>query len=377
MRIGLMVYDSLDTRSGGYLYDRMLVRGLTRLGHAVTPISLPGGAYPRRIARGLQLGICRHLLAGGFDVLVQDELCHPSLVLVNRRLRRQGGPTVVALIHHLLSREPRPRWQSTLLAVVERRYLASVDGFIHNSQTTRRAVAALVGGGRPEVVAYPAGNRFADLPSPETIAKRAMRTGALELLFLGMAIPRKGLLPVLKALSRVDRSCWRLSVVGNLAVDPAYVAEARRLVRRLGLSDSVRFHGFLQDHELAEVLRASHLLCMPFAYEGFGIVFLEAMAFGLPTLGSREGAAGETIRHGINGCLLAPDDLEGAAALVAGLHHDREALQRMSLAARTTYAGRPTWRESAARIDGFLRKMTGAQPQGNATDQRRGTNAAR
>lgn len=362
MRIGLVIYGSLDTESGGYLYDRIVTRGLVRLGHEVEVIGLPGGSYLSRVGHGLSPGLCRRLLAGGFDVLLEDELCHPSLFSVNerlrrsRRMRRSRGPMVVALVHHVLCREPRRRWQNWVLAIAERRFLASVDGYILNSETTRRTVAALSAGKRPEVVANPAGDRFGTPLSPEVIGERAYRPGPLALLFLGNVIPRKGLLPLLGALAKVDRNLWRLSVVGSLDFDPGHVAEVRRLVDRLGLADSVSFHGFCRDDELVEVLSASHLFCMPYAYEGFGIAILEAMAFGLPALGCRDGAAGETIDHGTNGFLLKPGDLDGLAPLLVQLHRGREELRRMSLAASATFAGRPTWRESAATIDRFLRE---------------------
>jgi glycosyltransferase involved in cell wall biosynthesis len=375
MRIGLIIYGSLDTKTGGYLYDRIVARGLARLGHEVEVISLPGGSYLGRLGHGLSSGLCRRLLAGDFDVLVQDELCHPSLFLVNfrlRRLRRRGGPLLIALIHHVLCREPRSGWQNWLLAIAERRYLASVDGYIHNSATTRRTVAGLAEGRRPEVVAYPAGDRFGNPLSPETIGRRVCRPGPLELLFLGMVIPRKGLLPLLRALARVDRDLWRLSVVGSLDFDPGHVTEARRLVKDLELSTSVLFLGHRPDDELVQVLTASHLFCMPYAYEGFGIAILEAMAFGLPAIGCRTGAASETISHGTNGFLLDPADLDGLAPLLAKLHRDREELRRMSFAASATYAGRPTWQESATTIDGFLQRVTGWHSRGRAADTGRG-----
>lgn len=354
MRIGFIISGSLDTLTGGYLYDRIVAQGLTRLGHEVEIISLPGGSYLRRLGHGLSPGLCRRLLAGGFDVLLQDELCHPSLFLVNQRLRRQHGPAMVALVHQVLCDEPRRRWRNTLLAAAERRYLASVDGFIHNSETTRRTVTALVGPGRPQVIAYPAGDRFGTSLSREAIGKRAFRPGPLELLFLGNVIPRKGLLPLLSALARVDRSLWRLSVVGGLDFDPGYTARARQLVRQLDLSDSVRFLGPRQGSELVGILSASQLFCMPYAYEGFGIAILESMAFGLPAIGCRDGAAGETISHGTNGFLLASNDLAGLEPLLAQLHRDREALRQMALAAGATYASRPGWRDGAATIESFL-----------------------
>ena len=358
MRIGFIIYGSLDTLSGGYLYDRIVIRGLERLGHHVEVISLALGPYPQRLCSGLSPGLRRRLLAGRFDVLIQDELCHPSLVLVNRQLRRQAGPVLVALVHHVLCDEPRQRWLNAVLAAVERRYLASVDGFIYNSKTTRRTVISLVGHDRPSVIAYPAGDRFGSPLSSAMIAQRTSAPGPLELLFLGNVISRKGLLPLLRALAGVDRDVWRLSVVGGLDFDPAHAARAKALVDQLGLSASVRFLGTLRDEKLTQVLSASHLFCMPYAYEGFGIAILEAMAFGLPAIGCLNGAATETISHGINGFLLEPWDLAGLGPLLAELHRNREGLQRLALAARATYADSPGWQDGVVAIDGFLREIT-------------------
>lgn len=364
MRIGLIIYGSLGTLTGGYLYDRIVVEGLERLGHEVEVISLASGSYLRRLGHGLTPNLCRRLLAGRFDILLQDELCHPSLVWVNQRLRRLHGPPLVAIVHHLMCREPRPWWQNWLLALIERWYLASVDGFIFNSKTTGRSVTALVGEHQPHVIAYPAGDRFGSPLSADSISQRARQPGPLQLLFLGIVIPRKGLLPLLSALAGVDREFWRLTVVGSFEFDPAHAIAIREQVDRLGLADAVQFIGPCSDDRLVEIMRTSHLFCMPYAYEGFGIALLEAMAFGLPAIGCRDGAAGETIDHGSNGFLLAPDDLAGLAPLVVQLQHDREALLRLSLAARLTYAARPGWHDSVTAIDAFLVEMKSGQAQG-------------
>jgi glycosyltransferase involved in cell wall biosynthesis len=369
MRIGFIIYGSLDTLTGGYLYDRIMVRGLERLGHEVEVVSLPSGPYLRRLWFGLAPGkLCRRLLAGRFDILVQDELCHPSLFLANRRLRRPGGPISIALIHHILCNEPRNRWHNRLLATVERGYLAGVDGFIHNSATTERTVAALVDHNLPQVIAYPAGDRFGAPLSSEIIRRRAHLPGPLELLFLGNVIPRKGLLPLLRALAGIDRQVWRLSIVGGLDFDCAHAARAHDVTRQLGLTDSVRFLGPLHDDRLIEVLTASHIFCMPYAYEGFGIAILEAMAFGLPAIGCRNGAAAETISHGANGFLLDPCDLEGLGPLLQQMHCNREDLLKAALAARDTYLQSPGWQDGLTAIDGFLRKMKGLRDRSKRVD---------
>ena len=361
MRIGLNLYGTLETKSGGTLYDRMVVAGLRRQGHEVTVLPLPSGSYLGRLRQGLAGDrLVNQVLGGRFDLLLQDELCHPSLFLVNRRITALGGPPLVAIVHHLLSDEPRGYWLNRLLAWPERRFLASVDGFICNSLTTRQRVEALVGCERPGVIAHPAGDRFpGPSPSRKAIAERASRPGPLQLLFVGALIPRKGLLPLLQALAGVERGHWRLSVVGDPEVAPAHVREAKGLADRLGLADSIRFLGPRPEAELAGIFASHHLFCMPYAFEGFGIALLEAMGFGLPAVGCRHGAAGETISHGVNGFLLDPGDRAGLIDLIHGLHHDRSRLAALSQAALETFTGRPGWREMAAAIEGFIRELAG------------------
>ena len=358
MRIGFIIYGSLDTLTGGYLYDKIVIQGLMERGHDVEVISLTTGTYFRRLWLAFSPGLYRRLLAGKFDIIIADELCHPSLFLVNKRLRRNTDrPLLVALVHHLLCSEPRPRLLNMFFTLIERTFLASVDGYIHNSKTTQQTVVSMMGQNLPQVIAYPAGDRFGGALSAGVIDKRSQQSGPLELLFLGIVIPRKGLLPLLSALARVDCTLWRLSIVGGLDFDPAYTAHAQKLTRQLGLSDSVRFLGPLQEEDLIQILSTSHLFCMPYAYEGFGIGILEAMAFGLPAIGCTSGAARETISHGENGFLLDEGDLSGLKPLLSQLHQDRERLQQMALAACATYISRPSWQDSVAAIDTFLRKL--------------------
>jgi glycosyltransferase involved in cell wall biosynthesis len=108
---------------------------------------------------------------------------------------------------------------------------------------------------------------------------------------------------------------------------------------------------------LADLLRAAHVLAVPSSYEGFGIVYLEGMAFGLPAIGTTAGAAGEIISDGKTGYLVTPDDAETLAARLQALASDRDLLAKLSLNALERYKQQPTWAQTAGEIREFLKKQ--------------------
>ncbi len=174
---------------------------------------------------------------------------------------------------------------------------------------------------------------------------------------MGLVIERKGLLPLLRALAGVDRDHWRLDVVGDTTLVPDYVRQVQQTIDTHGLASNVRFAGTLPTEALAERFADSHLLCMPFAFEGFGIVTLEALNFGMPVLGCAAGATPELIRHGGNGLLFDRDDHRAVRAAVQALHADRRRLLRMSVAAHEAARAHPTWQDSMQRIEQFLENL--------------------
>jgi len=354
MRVGLVIYGSLDTLSGGYLYDRKLVNYLRERGDQVEVVSLPWRSYAAHLSDNLSPELFRRLRRLPVDVLIQDELNHPSLVMLNRWLRPRVDYPLVSLIHLLRFTEPRPAWQQSFYRWVEKAYLASVDAFIFNSQDSQEHVEQLVGADRPGLIAYPAGDQLAATMEPEAIIERAGGAGPLRLLFLGNVIPRKGLHTLVEALHTLPQEDYRLYVVGSLTMAPAYVARIRRQVESLGLQDVIHFEGPQYDADLRGYLEHCHLLAMPSFYEGFGIVYLEGMSFGLPAIATTAGAAGEIIRHGENGYLIPPGDAKALEARLRHLGENRDALIAMSLSARQRFEAFPTWQESMASIRAFL-----------------------
>jgi glycosyltransferase involved in cell wall biosynthesis len=296
----------------------------------------------------------RHSEAVGhqkLDILIQDELNHPSLIFANRG--RHPYP-VISLVHHLRCSELRPAWQNIFYRLIEKKYLQSVDGFIFNSRTTEKAVNNLVENEKPRLVAYPPTDRFGDPVSEKEIIERA-KSDELRILFLGNVIYRKGLHTLLQAVNGQPLA-FRIDVVGSLTSEPQYVKQIQEYIAHNHLSSFLFLHGPLDKEPLIEKLRQAHILVVPSSYEGFGIVYLEGMCFGLPAIGTTAGGAAEIISDGVDGFLIQPENAEELARKLKLLSQNRDVLVQMSLAARDRYLRQPKWEETAGRIREFLLK---------------------
>ena len=357
MHIGLIIYGSLDTLTGGYLYDRLLVEQLRHRGDQVDVIALPWRTYGRHLRDNLSRQLFRRLRQAPFDALLQDELNHPSLFWLNRRLRQEVRYPVVTIVHLLRCSEPRPGWQNWWYRRLETSYLAGLDGLVYNSQTTRTAVEALVGPQRPGVVAYPGGDHLPSTLTPQQIDERAREPGPLRILFVGNLTPVKGLHTLLQALTALPPEAWCLTVVGSLTMDPAYVHSIERQIERSRLTDRVRLVGSRPHTAVAAHLARHQVLAVPSLYEAFGIAYLEALGFGLPVIGSTAGAAHELITDGEHGYLVTPGDVWRLSHHLLNLHRERETLRRMSLAAHRRARRHPTWSESAGRVRELLQTL--------------------
>jgi glycosyltransferase involved in cell wall biosynthesis len=359
MRIGFVIYGSLNTLSGGYMYDRKLVEYLRAQGDSIEIISLPWRNYAAHLTDNFSFN-----LPGNLDILIQDELNHPSLIGANRE--KHPYP-IVSLVHHLRCSELRPNWQNDLYRIVEKKYLQSVDGFIFNSQTTKSVVNGLMVNVKPSIVAYPPTDRFGDAISKEEIKSRAQRE-PFKILFLGNIIERKGLHILLEAIKSLNFDL-QLDVIGSLKSDPKYAKQMQDFVSvndlhlrhtafgAVQVSSIVTFHSSLDNEPLKQKFQQAHVLIVPSSYEGFGIVYLEGMGFGLPAIGTTAGAAGEIIEHGKTGYLIEPNDSKTLAEYISQLASDRNLLTQLSINARNRYIQQPSWNETADQIRNFLQSM--------------------
>ena len=354
MKIALIIYGNLQTVSGGYLYDRKLVEHLRANGHLVEIISLPWRNYLEHLKDNFDGRLLHKMTVGRFDLILQDELNHPSLFRLNQTFKGESQTPLISIVHHLRADEPWGRFERWRYAQVEKAYLKTVDGFIFNSETTRQSVEKMIGAGRPFVVGRPAGNRLAPV-MPEIDIQRHSDSGKLKLLFVGNLIKRKGLDVLLSALKQLPAGKWELEVVGDATVDPDYADHCKKWVQGIPrLRAAVRFYGSLTDEQLAIRYSMNHLFVLPSRYEGFGIVYLEAMGFALPAVATSAGAAHEIVVDGENGFLVPLGDANELAKVLRYLINERKPLARLSENARKTFDQAPKWEETCEKIEGFL-----------------------
>ena len=162
------------------------------------------------------------------------------------------------------------------------------------------------------------------------------------------------MLELLTALEQAQMPPWSLSLVGRTDMEPAYVDRVRDKIRQEAFRERVTLHGALEGDALADEYRSADIFVMPSSYEGFGIAYLEAMAYGLPVIASAAGGAVEIVEEGVNGFLVIPGDSATLATRLTSLATDAGMRLQMGLAARQRFDRHPTWEESFAGARAFL-----------------------
>lgn len=222
-------------------------------------------------------------------------------------------------------REAKPFWLD-LEAPRLRREWALADRILCNSNWTRECLAAEgVDVAKCEVVP------LAFEPGEDAGVRRVRfnEPGRLTVAFLGTVTLRKGIHHLIEAVLEARRQAdVRLIIAGSAGeVDPA---------RLTGHGEAVEYRGRIARGDVPAFLDEADVLALPSVSEGFGIVQLEAMARGLPVVGSDR--TGEVVQDGTNGFIVPAGDRAALAARLVQLAEDPELVACMSDAARRRVA---------------------------------------
>ncbi len=179
------------------------------------------------------------------------------------------------------------------------------------------------------------------------------------LLTVGRLVPRKGIDTVIRALPLLIPGLPELAY--DIVGDGPDRARLKALVSDLGLEETVNFHGAVSQSELTDFYRRAHIFVMPARHEieassmeGFGIVYLEASASGLPVVAGRAGGAVEAVRDGETGLLVPPDNPEALAQTLGKLLADDDLRQKFGGAGRRWVEAEMNWDRSAQRLARML-----------------------
>jgi glycosyltransferase involved in cell wall biosynthesis len=355
--IHLLLPGELTDLTGGTLYDRRIAEGLSERGEQVRVHELDRSFPTPTDAALLQVDAVLSGLPEDALVVI-DGLAlgaMPRIAATHAtRLR------LIGLVHHPLALETGlDAVVATRLRDSEAEALQHVRRIIVTSAST---AALLDGYGVP-----PERVRVVEPGTdPAPLARRDPDDlGPLRLLSVGGVTPRKGHLQLVEALgglaglrdAKHTGPRWQLDIAGALDRDPDTTARLRARISALGLDRRVRLLGELPRTEVARLYAEADLFVLASLFEGYGMAYAEALAHGLPILGTSGGAIGATV-PATAGLLISPTPEN---TLVPRL---RDALQRLlcdpqlraELAdgAARARAALPDWSSAAARFAGAL-----------------------
>lgn len=230
------------------------------------------------------------------------------------QLRLLGGKPYTIFLHgmdfDLARRNVWKRW-------LARRILRNARHVVANSQALAREVATFAKIAEPLVV-YPCVDD--SLVAAAEAAYAISGQDRVRLLTVGRLVERKGHLKVLEAIK--DSTRFDYTIVGDGPMRATLLTK----IQEYGISSRVHVRTAVDDRDLPDVYRNADVFVMPSTKsvtdrEGFGIVYLEAGLFGVPSIAVRQPGVDEAVIDGVTGWLI--DDSVGALRNVLHMLADR------------------------------------------------------
>lgn len=324
----------INTITGGYIYEKRLLEELRVLGHDVAHLQF-GASFPDPTDADMADGIAQLVALDPACALILDGLVYGSIATDG--LARVTAP-IVAMIHHPLALETglSPAHRDHLFET-ERDNLALAEHVLVPSPHTAQILCDDYGVPRDKItVARPGSEPVAGTPSP---------TDPPLILSVGLQHPRKGHDILLNALADVRDLPWRAAIVGTIH-DEGYARDLADMVGNLGLKDRVDLRGPMPRPALNRLFAEASIFALATWYEGYGMVFDEAMSWGLPIVSCTGGAVPDTVAKGA-GLLVTPGDAGALADALGRALADTTLRARMAQASRTAGAALPSWRDTA------------------------------
>lgn len=337
MKTAFAIPGKLDSRTGGYIYERRMLETLPEIGLPTEYIPLPP-SWPDPTPEATAEAAAKLGALGPETVLILDGLVFGSL---DTRIMASLRCPIVAMLHHPLGLEAGlPPARAADLIATETANLRHAAQVVVPSTHTRDILIADFGVPSEKIsVALPGFDRPPAITTPVPPADPPL------ILSVGLICRRKGHDVLLDALAQLRDLHWQAAIVG-LTHDEAVREALLRQRAALGLEERVRFTGEISEAELDRLWRQARIFALATRYEGYGMVLSEAQLYGLPIVSCAVGAVPQTVSP--REALLAPaDDAPAFAGALAALLTDPALHLRMSQASRKAGAALPQWRDAA------------------------------
>ena len=311
-----------------------------------------------RFTMPLMIGLVDALAASGSDVIHAHSHRYGHVLESAAVCDRLGIPFVVSTHYHPADRTEPPvkaallRLQDFGFGMTAYRVARAI---VVETEQEARLVREFAPADRIRII--PPGIDLAEWQDPSGDARPEVPLPSRYLLFAGRIASNKGVPSLLDALARIPPA-ERLPLV-LMGKDWGQRASLEARARRLGIAESVRWLGHVPDRRVYRgVFRGATAVVLPSEWEAFGIVLVEAMAAGIPVVGTRVGGVPEVLEDGRAGRLVDYEDVPALAGAIRDVVRDPDDTARRATRGREV-AARLDWSVCARRHAELYRSLVG------------------
>jgi len=324
----------INTMTGGYAYARRLITELSELGLLVKHLAL-SGTYPT--PDNIALGYADKHFAAFPDgaIVLADGLAFGVLDAIAQL--HSDRLKIIALCHHPLALETGlSNAHAQELHHSEQRALAAAVAVLVNSSNTAGILTKQFAV-KPEKIVVA-------LPGTDSQVFAECSGNPPVLLTVATLTHRKAHDVLITALAQITDLPWVARFVGSKESDPNWTIHLISKTVEHRLEHRINFIGSVA--ELSAEYSKADLFVLPSLFEGYGMVFAEALAYGLPIVAARSGAVPDVVPD-TAGILVTPNNAEELATALRLLLTQPALRGKLQRGARRAASHLPTWKNTA------------------------------
>jgi glycosyltransferase involved in cell wall biosynthesis len=310
--------------TGGEFCSRLLLSGAQNAGFKVeTWEGIRYNSLVKRIFLINLLFLYKALFIPPKSFLLLDLDFHARYVFALLWARHVKKAKIVGLLYHYNYWDKNNPVSRMLHLGIEALVSKRCDYLITISKFSAENFRALSGRNVPVFIQTP----FFRNPRPRPAALARFNHAAPRLLFVGSVERRKNVINTIKAVALLSGD-FAFDIVGFWP-SAGYLAKVRAAIRSMALENRVILHGKIDGDQLCDKYSSATMFILVSRMEGYGMVYAEAMAFGLPIVATTRGAVPELVEEGTNGFLCDPEKIVQIAEAIQKLNN-REIWERIS-----------------------------------------------